>query len=142
MAVSLAGCAGIPLDAHTPSGRSEAIFDHTMTGAVGAKLAGWCLDNRFVIQDQTPNQVRCSTTMNPGEALLMLAVTLNVTATQVPTRNVQFSMFQDGDGVRVQAYQWIEISEPFGQTQRNEITAPQILNEMQRVFAANGGHWP
>lgn len=135
----LVGCQTVQPIKQTTSGRPEATFRDATAEEVSSKISVECLDRGIMVKEATSNVVVCGKTMEGGDAVLAQMLIGNSYST-TPEQNVRFNIIQNGNDVRVVAYQWIESQMAFGQVNRQELNGGNQFNEVQNLLYRIGGY--
>lgn len=134
----LSACAASqPLIKPTSSGYPEGIFRNTSIDRISSKIMDGCTSNGLIIYEATSNQVVCGKTMSGMDAVLGQLVVGNSYST-TPERKVRFSIFQQGNDVKVVAHEWMESQMAFGQIRRQPFDANHQKNSLQQFLFSLG----
>ena len=137
----LAGCVTQPAPiAHTVSGRPEAVFQKTPE-ETATLLAERCLDRGLIIQEQSPSHLVCGKVMQGNDAFIA-GLAFGTRYGTDPEQRIRFAILRTPTGTRVQAYQWVETQNAYGQTSRHEINNQRAFNDTQQTLFALGGELP
>ncbi|MGF6665312.1 hypothetical protein QF000_006980 [Paraburkholderia atlantica] len=85
------------------------------------------------VLEATQYHVVCGKELKGGQATMATLAIGNAYST-TPIQKVKFTIFQDGDGVKVVANQWIESQMPGGQTNRMNLTSNAQNNDLQQAL--------
>lgn len=135
---ALAGCAAQePLLYPTSSGHPEGTFENSTLQDAQGKLSAACAQNGVMVIQSTENQVVCGQQMTGGQAIFAQTLIGNSYSTP-PMRKVRFTLYKQGSGVRVIAYEWIETQMAFGQVRTQELNSNNQMNSVQSMLFRAG----
>lgn len=129
----LAGCAQSELTTKTESGNPEVVIKNATPGDVRNRLVKGCASKGVEVLEASEFQVVCGKQLKGGQATMATLAIGNAYST-TPIQKVKFTIFQDGDGVKVVANQWIESQMPGGQTNRMNLTSNAQNNDLQQAL--------
>ncbi|WP_368620545.1 hypothetical protein [Paraburkholderia sp. BR13444] len=109
----LAGCAQPELITKTESGNPEVVIKNAIPDDVRNRLVKGCASKGVEVLEATQYHVVCGKELKGGQATLATLAIGNAYST-TPIQKVRFTIFQEGDGVKVVANQWIESQMPGG----------------------------
>lgn len=128
------GCAQVPLNKVTQSGKPERVFANTKVVDIKSKLIDRCATAGLQIDDRGSNSVVCSKTLSGGDAVIAQIAIGNSYST-TPEQKVSFSITQRGNDVFVIATSmWIETQMAFGQMRRQDIANNKQINDVQNFL--------
>lgn len=105
---------------------------------VSDKLANLCVDRQSAVVEQDERHVLCQKEVSGAQGVLAQALLGNSYSTS-PIYNVRFSLLRDGDLVRVQASQWIELQMAMGQVRRTPLNNKKQRENIVSLLIAKGG---
>lgn len=132
-ALVIQGCATAPpVYNPTASGWPEATFKSSNVGSVAGKIASQCSARGQTVDTPSAGQVICSKSLSGMQAAVVYMILGS--NSENPTAVTQYTVFQDGADVRVQARMYFQVDSRLGQPRRSEARASQIVNEVQSVL--------
>ncbi len=140
LAFTLTGPANAERVANTPSGVPEGIFTAATAESIRSEILNFCMDRGFpTTSDMT--SVTCELPMSAlGSAVLGALIAPKYSS---PLRsNIQFTVNQSGQDVRVQARGWLETQTAFGQVQRTPSTDDDFFNGAVAILQSLGAEYP
>ena len=128
------GCAQVPLNKVTQSGKPERLFTSAKATDVKGKMIDRCSMAGLQVDERGTNTLICSKTLSGGDAVIAQIAIGNSYST-TPEQKVSFVITQRGNDVFVMATSiWIETQMAFGQTRRQDITNNKQINDIQNFL--------
>lgn len=129
--VIFTGCAEVPLNKITTSGKPERLFTSASLSDVRNKVIEQC-SIRGSVEEKGSISVICSKVLSGLEAQLADVIVGGTRGSTTPERKVSFLITQRGSDVFVMAASiWLESTTAFGQIRRSEETHNNAYNETQ-----------